>query len=227
MQKLKSSHSPEEFEDGDANMGQIVVDPLLVRFLRPHQREGVQFMFDCVAGLNSAANIHGCILADDMGDHVLRFVLNLDTFAGWERHCSQSHYFIVYTLLYQGFDGKSMVKKAIIVTPTSLVSNWEAEIKKWVGDRVCLIALCESTRDDVVSGIDQFTSARSRLQVLIVSYETFRMHCTKFSHSESCDLLICDEAHRLKNDQTIRIGHWLLFHASGGFCCQELQCRMT
>ncbi|KAM5549273.1 hypothetical protein ABKV19_000607 [Rosa sericea] len=141
---------PEEFEDGDANMVQIVVDPLLVRFLRPHQREGVQFMFDCVAGLNSAANIHGCILADDMG---LGKTLQSIT--------------LLYTLLYQGFDGKSMVKKAIIVTPTSLVSNWEAEIKKWVGDRVCLIALCESTRDDVVSGIDQFTSARSRLQFIL------------------------------------------------------------
>lgn len=29
---------PEEFEDGTANMMQIVVDPVLVRFLRPHQR---------------------------------------------------------------------------------------------------------------------------------------------------------------------------------------------
>lgn len=48
------------------------------------------------------------------------------------------------------------------------------------------------------------------LQVLIVSYETFRMHCTKFSHSESCDLLICDEAHRLKNDQTMTNKVWCL-----------------
>lgn len=30
-------------------------------------REGVQFMFDCVSGALSAANINGCILADDMG----------------------------------------------------------------------------------------------------------------------------------------------------------------
>ncbi|KAF5448145.1 hypothetical protein F2P56_028703 [Juglans regia] len=177
---------PEESEDGTANLVQIAVDPLLVRFLRPHQREGVQFMFECVSGLCSEANICGCILADDMG---LGKTLQSIT--------------LLYTLLRQGFDGKPMVKKVIIVTPTSLVSNWEAEIMKWIGERVQLVALCESTRDDVVSGIDRFTSPRGSLQVLIVSYETFRMHSSKFSHSESCDLLICDEAHRLKNDQTL------------------------
>lgn len=74
---------------------------------------------------------------------------------------------LLYTLLCQGFDGKPMVKKAIIVTPTSLVSNWEAEIKKWVGERVKLIALCESSRDDVVLGIDGFTSPHSFLQVKV------------------------------------------------------------
>ena len=29
----------------------VVVDPMLTEFLRPHQREGVQFMFECVTGL--------------------------------------------------------------------------------------------------------------------------------------------------------------------------------
>lgn len=72
---------------------------------------------------------------------------------------------LLYTLLREGFDGKPMVKKAIIVTPTSLVSNWESEIKKWVGERVHLIALCESSRDDVISGIDNFISPHSHLQV--------------------------------------------------------------
>lgn len=44
----------------------IDVDPQLTRWLRPHQREGVQFMFDCVLGLRQSAGF-GCILADDMG----------------------------------------------------------------------------------------------------------------------------------------------------------------
>lgn len=176
----------EESKETDGDFASIVVDPLLVKFLRPHQREGVQFMFDCVSGILSDANINGCILADDMG---LGKTLQSIT--------------LLYTLLCQGFEGKPMVKKAIIVTLTSLVSNWEAEIRKWIGERVKLLPLCESTREDVVSGMDSFTSPRSPLQVLIVSYETFGMHSAKFSESGSCDLLICDEAHRLKNDQTL------------------------
>ncbi|KAF6148988.1 hypothetical protein GIB67_008201 [Kingdonia uniflora] len=126
----------------------IAVDHLLVQFLRPHQREGVQFMFDCVSGLTTSPDNYGCILADDMG---LGKTLQSIT--------------LLYTLLRQGFDGEPLVKKAIIVTPTSLVSNWESEIKKWVGERVRLVALCESTRDDVISGIDSFIRPRGPFQV--------------------------------------------------------------
>ncbi len=31
----------------------ILVDTMLTRWLRAHQREGVQFLFDCVTGLRS------------------------------------------------------------------------------------------------------------------------------------------------------------------------------
>ncbi|KAF3320678.1 putative DNA repair protein rhp54 [Carex littledalei] len=179
-------HSKESDKENSINVTMIVVDPLLVRFLRPHQREGVQFMFDCVSGLSGVEGISGCILADDMG---LGKTLQSIT--------------LLYTLLRQGFDGKPIVKRALIVTPTSLVSNWEAEINKWLGGRVLLLALCESTRADVLSGIDSFLKPCSRFQVLIISYETFRMHSAKFERPDSCDLLICDEAHRLKNDQTL------------------------
>jgi len=44
----------------------VVVDPILSRVLRPHQREGVQFMYDCVTGAR-VEGYHGCIMADEMG----------------------------------------------------------------------------------------------------------------------------------------------------------------
>ena len=42
------------------------VPPVLAKWLRPHQREGVQFMYECVMGMRDF-NGNGCILADDMG----------------------------------------------------------------------------------------------------------------------------------------------------------------
>lgn len=72
---------------------------------------------------------------------------------------------LLYTLLCQGFDDKPMVKRAVIVTPTSLVSNWESEIIKWLKGRVQVLALCESTRADVLSGIESFLKPLSHLQV--------------------------------------------------------------
>ncbi|KAI5082190.1 hypothetical protein GOP47_0001933 [Adiantum capillus-veneris] len=180
---------PEEQGKLDEKLMPIIVDPHLVRFLRPHQRNGVQFMFECVSGLRefskSNSSLAGCILADDMG---LGKTLQSIT--------------LLWTLLKQGFDGSPMAKKVLIVTPTSLVSNWESEIQKWLGGQVRVIALCESTRADVISGISAFLAAGSAYQVLILSYETFRMHAKKLQQTGSCDLLICDEAHRLKNDQT-------------------------
>ncbi|KAG0470025.1 hypothetical protein HPP92_016725 [Vanilla planifolia] len=172
--------------EGAGEVAKIEVDPSLVRYLRAHQREGVQFMFDCVSGLSSAEGISGCILADDMG---LGKTLQSIT--------------LLYTLLSQGFDGKPLVKRAIIVTPTSLVSNWESEIIKWVDRKIHVLSLCETSKADVLSGIDSFLRPCSPLQVLIISYETFRMHSSKFEKASCCDLLICDEAHRLKNDQTL------------------------
>ncbi len=37
----------------------------MAKWLRPHQREGVQFMYECVMGLKGFPGA-GCILADDM-----------------------------------------------------------------------------------------------------------------------------------------------------------------
>ncbi len=53
-------------EEPRPNAKPVVVDRMLTRWLRPHQREGVKFMFECVMGLRDFEGT-GCILADDMG----------------------------------------------------------------------------------------------------------------------------------------------------------------
>ena len=163
----------------------IVVEMFLCKFLRPHQRDGVRFMAECVTGQRDFEGF-GAILADDMG---LGKTLQSIT--------------LLYTLLTQGMGDGPLVKRAVIVCPTSLVSNWANEIKKWCGSRIKCVALSESSREKAIMGIADFLSPRREYPVLIVSYETFRLHVEKFDTESSCDFLICDEAHRLKNAETL------------------------
>lgn len=51
--------------NSESGFGSVVVDPVLAKILRPHQREGVKFMYDCVEGYK-VENQNGCIMADDM-----------------------------------------------------------------------------------------------------------------------------------------------------------------
>lgn len=42
------------------------MDPSLARVLRPHQREGVVFLYRCITGIRDPQHM-GAILADEMG----------------------------------------------------------------------------------------------------------------------------------------------------------------
>lgn len=58
--------TPNNVQDGGGTATPVVVDPILRRHLRPHQREGVAFLYQCVMGLRMPG-MHGAILADEMG----------------------------------------------------------------------------------------------------------------------------------------------------------------
>lgn len=78
--QLKGLHDPsapeavllnaEQWKAGSQSGGSpvvpVVVDPYLARHLRPHQKEGVQFMYECIMGLRHK-DYTGCVLSDEMG----------------------------------------------------------------------------------------------------------------------------------------------------------------
>ncbi|CAH8654747.1 unnamed protein product [Schistosoma guineensis] len=163
----------------------VVVDPMLSKILRPHQREGVKFMYDCVTGVQIPNN-HGCIMADEMG-------------LGKTLQCIT----LIWTLLRQGPEGKPIIDKAVVVTPSSLLRNWYNEFQKWLHGKIHPLAIDSGSKEDIDSKLAGFLSQTGRRipsPILIISYETFRLHASVL-HKGSVGLVLCDEGHRLKNSE--------------------------
>eukprot|EP01124_Arcella_intermedia_P003152 TRINITY_DN11712_c0_g2_i1.p1 TRINITY_DN11712_c0_g2~~TRINITY_DN11712_c0_g2_i1.p1 ORF type:complete len:902 (-),score=298.63 TRINITY_DN11712_c0_g2_i1:2366-4678(-) len=159
----------------------VVLDARLARFLRPHQIEGIKFMFNRVMGLSGKGN--GCILADEMGlGKTLQSIC------------------LLWTLLKQGPTGPA-AQKVIIVTPSSLVKNWGKEVKKWLGnERLKAVLIGEENRTQSIQKIKDFKHAKVT-PLLILSYEQCRQHIEIIS-TINVGLLICDEAHKLRSGNT-------------------------
>ncbi|XP_049810158.1 DNA repair and recombination protein RAD54B-like isoform X3 [Schistocerca nitens] len=95
---------------------EVVIDPCLAKVLRPHQRTGIIFLYECMLEMRQP-NYSGAILADEMG-------------LGKTLQCVT----LVWTLLKQGpYGGRPIIRNALIVTPSSLVGNWEKEFQQWLG----------------------------------------------------------------------------------------------
>ena len=109
---------------------------------------------------------------------------------------------LIYTLLKTGITarGDPTAKRVIVVCPCSLVKNWDNEFVKWLGPGgVKTLALAEADRKTIEKNLDCFVKTRL-FNVLICSYECLRSHVGRLiKYQDCCDLLVCDEAHRLKN----------------------------
>ncbi|KAL1748631.1 P-loop containing nucleoside triphosphate hydrolase protein [Schizophyllum fasciatum] len=165
----------------------VVIDPVLGRRLRPHQIEGVKFLYECVMGLRKHEG-QGCILADEMG--------------------------LGKTLQVRPRRAP-VVQKVLIVCPVSLVNvsiysyatheiiliyhfekNWKSEFHKWLGrDRVG-VTVCDNSN----KGLQTFLHGGKHQHVLIIGYERLRTVVNKITTCiPPVGLIICDEGHRLKS----------------------------
>ena len=158
----------------------VVLDPILGKHLRDHQREGVKFLYECVMGLRDFDG-EGCILADEMG-----LGKTLQTIA------------LLWTLLKQNpiYGDSPVIKKALIVCPVTLISNWQKEFRKWLGNERIGVFVADGKK----TRLTDFTMGKS-YNIMIIGYERLRTLAEDLAKGSGIDIVIADEGHRLKTVQ--------------------------
>ncbi|XP_043599240.1 transcriptional regulator ATRX homolog isoform X1 [Bombus pyrosoma] len=178
----------------------VTVHENLVKRLKPHQAEGIKFMWDaCFESLErvNSSSGSGCIIAHCMGLGKTLQVIALG-----------------HTLLTHE---KTGVKTIMIVCPLSTVLNWVNEFTNWLKDIEHDIEIYEMTK--LRKNIErkfQLESWQRTGGVLIIGYEMFRNlsgtnnkmrknikeAVLQYLINPGPDVVVCDEGHLLKNEDT-------------------------
>ncbi|XP_052893798.1 DNA repair and recombination protein RAD54B-like [Anopheles moucheti] len=182
MKKPSFEHQFKHNVDNEP-VSEVVVPHCLTRHLRPHQREGVAFLYECVTGLRMLDPPgYGAILADEMG-------------LGKTLQCIA----LMYTLMKTGPYGKPLAKRILIVTPSSLVDNWDREINKWLrNERIFTFIVGPNNK------LKRYAQS-PHIPILIISYEMLSKQIAELE-TVRFDLMFCDEGHRLKNSNVKAFG---------------------
>ncbi|CAN6292907.1 unnamed protein product [Urochloa humidicola] len=155
----------------------VQVPPSINCRLLAHQRDGVRFLY------NLYRNNHGGVLGDDMGlGKTIQTIAFLSSVIGKDNGHEQST------------EKGKKTGPVLILCPTSVIRNWENEFSEWAEFSV---AVYHGPNRELVLGKIETQG----LEVLITSFDTFRIH-DKILCGISWELVVVDEAHRLKNEKS-------------------------
>ncbi|GAA6011499.1 hypothetical protein JCM10207_002640 [Rhodosporidiobolus poonsookiae] len=158
------------------------------KFLRPYQREGVEFLYgQYQKGL-------GGILGDDMGlgktIQVIAFLSAVMGKTGFKKYDADKR------KNASNLDAKDLGKTCLIVCPASVVHNWEREFKTWGYFDVGIYGGDKRSKEACLKRFD-----KGYLDVIIGSIDAIRISSDEIS-KRAFDIVIVDEAHKVKNPKS-------------------------
>lgn len=83
----------------------------------------------------------------------------------------------------------------LIICPSSVIQNWESEFSKWSNFSVSIYH--GANRDLIYDKLEA-----NGVEVLITSFDTYRIHGNSSLSNINWNIVIIDEAHRLKNEKS-------------------------
>ncbi|XP_020799544.1 transcriptional regulator ATRX-like isoform X2 [Drosophila serrata] len=193
----------------------VAVDEDIVKQLKPHQKDGVKFMYDsCYGGTdqNNKNSGSGCILAHCMGlGKTLQLITLLHTVISYE---------------------ELNTYKIMVLCPKSTVMNWADEFHRWLSPlksnkniKVFIFPDASDISEKLRVLKEWSLSSKEKAGCLLLGYEAFRAlvfyHSYKYkgsgttSKSENirdkvkkyllqpgADIVVCDEGHIIKNSKS-------------------------
>ncbi|XP_030557418.1 transcriptional regulator ATRX-like [Drosophila novamexicana] len=193
----------------------VKVDEEIVKQLKPHQIDGVKFMYDsCYGGIdhNKKNSGSGCILAHCMGlGKTLQLIALLHTVISYK---------------------ELNTTKVLVLCPKSTVMNWADELQRWLGPlrsnthiKVFVFPDSSDILDKLRVLEEWSVSSVNRAGCLLVGYEAFRTlvfyhsyknrgnlssaklenireKVNKYLLQPGADLVVCDEGHIIKNSKS-------------------------
>merc|ERR1719295_1732885 len=179
----------------------VEVNPKLVKKLKPHQADGIKFMwdsvFESVAQFKAGKIPGGAILAHCMG---LGKTLQSVT--------------LTHTVMTQRKVG---LQRVMVICPVNVVKNWKDEFDKWLPGDMGLDVTEMSGEKDNWGRADRIDYWYNEGGVILMGYDMFRNLTNadnkKFKKKQRevfnrClldpgpELVICDEGHLLKNEKS-------------------------
>jgi SNF2 family DNA or RNA helicase len=164
-----------------------VIPCSIAQYLRNYQVDGVKFMH------RNFVFQEGCILGDDMGlgktIQVIAFLTAAFGKTGDERDAKRMR----KIRQFRRRTGEDRwYPKALVICPSSLISNWESEFKTWGWWNVYVY---HGSKEDKEMALQ--AAKKGSLEIMITNYETYRLRHQDVNMVE-WDCVIADECHKIK-----------------------------